>query len=938
MANRQREPVSYRPFRTEPLLAEGLLAVSRPGGDLLERTSQALFRFAAQQGEIADRQAARAGTADGERAALEGRPSASITGNTGIGGSGRARGGRFAPEVNAAIDDAAARHGVDAATLRTIAQIESGGNPRAKNPTSSAGGLFQFIDSTASQYGLKDRYNASEAADAGARLMRDNRNHLRRVLGRDPTPGELYLAHQQGAGGAEKLLRNPNASAISVVGEKAVRLNGGRPGMTAGEFAQLWVRKAENGYSIPSEPSQIDPTITVTGGRFRPSGSDTIYGRAYNEAGTKAYLQMVDSEMRSTVQQAFELYKDDPARLETVLGTLKGQLKKDHIFPEIELDYELGFDNLSQRYLGQARENQRLKLEAQDRAEFVTRTNDLETSQQKLLADFDPNSPDAGEAIAGAQVAIDTHYDSAVDRGILSPEAATKAKLESRRNTALAFYGKQADALDADGVKKMRAELEADFADGGIAGLDGEGWSTLNRSLEKLETAKRTGDKRKTDDFRERGDRLAFRLLAGVDINQAELSQMMLDAGTTPGGQAVMQETFAKISAGRAIRDMSLPAAEKHLAGLRKQYGDKPKESELRTLAFAEKMVTEKRKAISTDSVSYAESQGIVPQTPLLTDAATAEDMSTIMSARAKAAEQAAVELGAPVRYLKAGEAAALGKAIRANPEAGAAMAGAIVAGAGSAAPQVLSEFGQDAPMIVEAGAIIAGDGSARAAEDVILGYGKGPDGKVYKDVKPAIASENFNRVAGDALALAGKDRGRIANAAAAISRKRIAELGLDPESDEAIEIHSQAVQEAAGAVFDRGVQFGGFATVGGTLFGGGDKVMIPSAIRADLFDDVLQAITDEDLAALPVTPKAGIGSRAVGFGLAPIVERTQRSMAATLRDARPVAVSGGFAFALGDPASPDPQWIMGSDGNPYVLDVVAMRDRLAPRVPGAFR
>ncbi|WP_133674914.1 hypothetical protein [Aquamicrobium defluvii] len=423
-----------------------------------------------------------------------------------------------------------------------------------------------------------------------------------------------------------------------------------------------------------------------------------------------------------------------------------------------------------------------------------------------------------------------------------------------------------------------------------------------------------------------------------MDINQAELSQMMLDAGTTPGGQAVMQETFAKISAGRAIRDMSLPAAGKHVAGLRRQYGDKPTESELRTLAFAEKMVAEKRRAISTDSVSYAESQGIVPQTPLLTDAATAEDMSTIMSARAKAAEQAAVELGAPVRYLKAGEAAALGKAIRSNPEAGAAMAGAIVAGAGSAAPQVLSEFGQDAPMIAEAGAIIAGDGSAQAAEDVILGYGKGPDGKAFKDLKPAVAGENFRQVAGDALALAGKDRARIANAAAAISRKRISELGLDPESGEAIEIHAQAVQEAAGAVFDRGVQFGGFTSVGGSWISSGDKVMIPSAIRADLFEDVLQAITDEDLAVLPVKPKAGIGSRAVGFGLAPVVERVERSMAATLRDARPVAVAGGFAFALGDPASPDPQWIMGSDGNPYVLDVVALRDRLAPRVPGAFR
>jgi hypothetical protein len=127
--------------------------------------------------------------------------------------------------------------------LARTAQIESGGNPSAKNPRSSAGGLFQFIDSTARQYGLVDRYDAGQATDAASRLASDNARQLRGALGREPTAAELYLAHQQGGTGARRLLANPTARASDVVGSDAVRLNGGTASMSAGDFAGLWINK-----------------------------------------------------------------------------------------------------------------------------------------------------------------------------------------------------------------------------------------------------------------------------------------------------------------------------------------------------------------------------------------------------------------------------------------------------------------------------------------------------------------------------------------------------------------------------------------------------------------------------------------------------------------------------------------------------------------------
>jgi hypothetical protein len=135
-----------------------------------------------------------------------------------------------------------AKFGLPSGYLARTAQIESNFNPNAKNPNSSATGLFQFINSTARQYGLDNPRDPVAATAAAARLAADNKAHLQRVLGREPTAGELYLAHQQGAGGAAKLLTNPNASASSVVGDAAARLNRGA-GMTASTFANQWINK-----------------------------------------------------------------------------------------------------------------------------------------------------------------------------------------------------------------------------------------------------------------------------------------------------------------------------------------------------------------------------------------------------------------------------------------------------------------------------------------------------------------------------------------------------------------------------------------------------------------------------------------------------------------------------------------------------------------------
>lgn len=148
------------------------------------------------------------------------------------------------------VAQAAAAQGENVDTALRIAQIESGMDPRAQNRRSSAGGLFQFIDDTWRAFGGGDKYDPVLNARNGVRLLATNREGLARALGRPAQEWELYLAHQQGLGGARELLRDPSRSAVEALRAAGVRnpvraltLNGGRAGMTAGEFAGLWREK-----------------------------------------------------------------------------------------------------------------------------------------------------------------------------------------------------------------------------------------------------------------------------------------------------------------------------------------------------------------------------------------------------------------------------------------------------------------------------------------------------------------------------------------------------------------------------------------------------------------------------------------------------------------------------------------------------------------------
>ena len=159
------------------------------------------------------------------------------------------------PAVSGAIKQAARQTGANFQYLLATAQVESNYNPNAQGATSSAKGLFQFIEQTwlatlkeagpshgygkyadaigrtdSGQYVVTDPKQATKIMNlrtdptansvmAGA-FTKNNSTKLGERLGRTPTEGELYIAHFLGPAGASRMIgmaeSRPNTRAADV--------------------------------------------------------------------------------------------------------------------------------------------------------------------------------------------------------------------------------------------------------------------------------------------------------------------------------------------------------------------------------------------------------------------------------------------------------------------------------------------------------------------------------------------------------------------------------------------------------------------------------------------------------------------------------------------------------------------------------------------------
>ncbi len=203
--------------------------------------------------------------------------------------------------VEAAIERASQATGVDFGFLMKTAKRESSFNPNAQAATSSAGGLFQFVDqtwlSTLKQHGSKHGYakyadlisrgsdgryrvEGGEARRAvmdlkldphasalmAGEMTADHASYLKGRVGRSPTAGELYVAHFLGPQGSARLIEaaesQPRTSAATLFPDaaranKAIFYREGRAATVGEVYANLTRSGGSGGVAEPSARDEL---------------------------------------------------------------------------------------------------------------------------------------------------------------------------------------------------------------------------------------------------------------------------------------------------------------------------------------------------------------------------------------------------------------------------------------------------------------------------------------------------------------------------------------------------------------------------------------------------------------------------------------------------------------------------------------------------------
>ena len=188
--------------------------------------------------------------------------------------------------IISAIDKASQSSGVDFSYLVNQAKAESSFNANAEAKTSSATGLYQFIDSTwldmvdkyGKEYGIETagkskseilsmRKNPEKASFMAAAFASENERFLNDNWGGDVGATELYLAHFLGASGAASFLNARDENPISNAADlnpKAALANRNvfydretGKGRTLEEVYQFFDKKFQNTINIDNSNVQV---------------------------------------------------------------------------------------------------------------------------------------------------------------------------------------------------------------------------------------------------------------------------------------------------------------------------------------------------------------------------------------------------------------------------------------------------------------------------------------------------------------------------------------------------------------------------------------------------------------------------------------------------------------------------------------------------------
>lgn len=342
---------------------------------------------------------------------------------------------------------------------------------------------------------------------------------------------------------------------------------------------------------------------------------------------------------------------------------------------------------------------------------------------------------------------------------------------------------------------------------------------------------------------------------------------------------------------------------------------------------YLDKLNTQTRQLVSTDPLAAAAHNGMISAIVPVDFAGGTDEVAAAFKQRVAQADAVASAYRRAPQYIRPEEKAVLlGRIQKGGDEALTALMG-VIKGAGPATPAVLKEISVDAPAMAHAALVAMSTGDIAFSRQVAEAEKMRAEGGTLPQpdagtVDPIVVTE-----IGTALgSLDPAEMARTRAAALDWATVQIARRGLDAKaSPEVSNILQEALQRARGQTRVGDQAFGGIGSVsyGGGYFTDSAKVQLPPDVKSDRFEDVLNAITDDDLAKLQDPPVSPDGK--------PL-------KATDLRRNAPFFAPSGYLFGMPDPATGGGVLVMARSGAPFALPFDQLRPALRSRVPDAFR
>lgn len=243
-----------------------------------------------------------------------------------------------ATDIQRQIIDAANKAGIPPQYALALSSFETGGsfNPNAKNPKSSAAGLFQNTDANWASHGLTPGDRSSVAMQIFAGI--DDMKRTQKALGSTQLSfRDYYASHLLGQAGYKSVLASPHANAVSLLGTDAVANNGGNLTQTASEFVDMIVAKAavhlEKVKGLVQRPMDAaDDALETQTNNLTEKSDDAVreFGDKVKKNQTKATVKLLDGQAKALEAQINTLLvqsskAQDPEAIQSIIDQVRSK-------------------------------------------------------------------------------------------------------------------------------------------------------------------------------------------------------------------------------------------------------------------------------------------------------------------------------------------------------------------------------------------------------------------------------------------------------------------------------------------------------------------------------------------------------------------------------------------------------------------------------------